>query len=278
MTTIAEATGRVAALRRYPVKSMLGEQRAALELSPLGVAGDRRYAFIDDETGRVATAKNPRLWRRLLQCSATTGPDGVVIALPDGRAVPVGAADAPVSNLVGRSVHVADERAAGAVVERSDPVDVLAHGVDADIEAALLEIAQGTPGGGFVDHSPVHLITTATLDAVGLDRAEAVRYRPNIVIETPAGCPPFVENDWVGATIRLGEAELRGTLPTPRCSVPTLEHGSMPRSPQAVRYGLEHNRVEAGEFGVLPCAGLYAEVVAGGTVREGDAVHLSAGA
>ena len=30
------------------------------------------------QSGRVATAKNPRLWRRLLECTATTGDDGVV--------------------------------------------------------------------------------------------------------------------------------------------------------------------------------------------------------
>jgi uncharacterized protein YcbX len=274
-TMSTDVTGRVAALHRYPVKSMLGERCTALEFGPLGVAGDRRHAFIDDETGRVATAKNPRLWRRLLQCSAATVSDGVVIALPDGRAVPVDGAAQSVSELVGRRVYLADERSAGAVVERSDPVDVLAHGIDNAIETALLEIAQGTPGGAFVDHSPVHLITTATLDAVGLDRVEALRYRPNIVIETPDGCPPFVENDWVGATISLGDVELRGTLPTPRCSVPTLEHGPMPQSPSAVRYVIEHNRVEAGEFGVLPCAGLYAEVVAGGTVSEGDDARIS---
>jgi uncharacterized protein YcbX len=274
MTTSTDVISRVAALRRYPVKSMLGEPCEALTLSPLGVAGDRRYAFIDDETGRVATAKNPRLWRLLLQCSATTEADGVVVTLPDGRPVPVAESAGPVSELVGRRVHLADERSAGAVVERSDPVEVLARGVDAEFEAALLEIAQGTPGGAFVDYSPVHLITTATLDAVGLDRTEALRYRPNIVVETPAGCPAFIENDWVGAPIRLGDVELRGTLPTPRCSVPTLEHGPMPRSPQSVRYPLEHNRVEAGDFGVGPCAGLYAEVIATGTVNAGDDVRI----
>lgn len=277
--TNTDVTGKVSALRRYPVKSMLGEQCDALSISPLGVAGDRRYAYIDEETGRVATAKNPRLWRLLLQCSSATEADGVVVTLPDGRTVPVAESAGPVSELVGRTVHLADERSAGAVVERSDPIDVLTHGLDADIEAALLEIAQGTPGGAFVDYSPVHLVTTATLDAVGLERAEAVRYRPNIVIETPAGCPPFIENDWVDATIRIGvgsvsPVELRGTMPTPRCSVPTLEHGAMARSPQSVRYPLEHNRVEAGDFGVLPCAGLYAEVVTIGTVSEGDAVRI----
>lgn len=264
--------GRVAALRRYPVKSMLGEECARLELGALGVAGDRRFAFVDDETGRVATAKNPRLWRRLLQCSAATEDGGVELTLPDGRVLPVEQSAAAVSEMVGRPVHVADERHAGATVERSDPVDVLTHGIDADTEAELLEIAQGTPGGAFVDHSPVHLITTATLDAIGLDRAEAVRYRPNIVIETPGDCPPFVENDWVGVTFGIGPVQVRGTLPTPRCSVPTLEHGALPRSAQAVRYALEHNRVRAGDFGVLPCAGLYAEVVVGGAVGIGDEV------
>ncbi|KWX66415.1 MOSC domain-containing protein [Mycobacterium sp. NAZ190054] len=274
-TTEVDVVGRVATLRRYPVKSMLGERCGSLDVTPLGVAGDRRYAFTDDETGRVATAKNPRLWRRLLQCSAVTGDDGVVVTLPDGRSVPVGESAGPVSELVGRRVHLADERSAGATVERSDPIEVLTHGLDAEIEAALLEIAQGTPGGAFVDHSPVHLITTATLDAVGLDPAEAVRYRPNIVIETPDGFAPFTENEWVGATIRLGDVEMRGTMPTPRCSVPTLEHGSLPRSPQSVRHVLEHNRVDAPGFGVLPCAGLYAEVVTGGTIAEGAVVGLA---
>lgn len=56
--------------------------------------------------------------------------------------------------------------------------------------------------------------------------------------------------------------------------MPTLEHGTLPRSPHSVRYPQEHNRVEAGEFGVLPCAGLYAEVVTGGTVREGDRMRV----
>lgn len=272
---ITVPSGRVAALHRYPVKSVLGEECARVELGPLGVAGDRRFAFVDDETGRVATAKNPRLWRRLLHCSAATGDSGVVLTLPDGRAVAVEQSAEAVSEIVGRRVYLADERSAGATVERSDPVDVLTHGIDADMEAEILEIAQGTPGGAFVDHSPVHLITTATLDAIGLDRADAVRYRPNIVIETPPDCPPFVENDWVGVTFGLGgEVQVRGTLPTPRCSVPTLEHGSLPRSAQAVRHTLEHNRVQAGEFGVLPCAGLYADVVTGGIVGIGDEVGI----
>ena len=49
--------GTVSELRRYPVKSMLGE---ALDVAPIqarGVAGDRAYALIDVETGKVVSAK-----------------------------------------------------------------------------------------------------------------------------------------------------------------------------------------------------------------------------
>ena len=261
--------GTVASLHRYPVKSMLGEDVEELELDCFGVVGDRGLALIDALTGRVATAKQPRWWCDLLRCRARTGPDGVRLALPDGRRLSAGAADEALSELLGRDVTMATERADGASVERPDPDEVLERGLDADVEPALLEIAQGTPGGRFVDHSPVHLITTATLDAVGV---EALRYRPNLVVATPAGHPPFSENDWVGREFSVGDTRLVGVLPTPRCSVPTLEHGDLPRAPQALRPLATRNRVEVEGFGMLPCAGLYARVLDSGPIRIGAPV------
>jgi uncharacterized protein YcbX len=260
--------GTVAELYRYPVKSMLGEARRELVLASGGVAGDRALALLDAETGRVATAKHPRLWRRLLQFTATLDGGVVRIARPDGSAVED--VDGVLSEAMGREVHLSGTRPEGAAVERPDPEDVLAHGVEAEVPAALLEIAQGTTGSTFVDYAPVHLITTATLDRIGV---EALRYRPNLVIATPAGVA-YAENDWVGREIVVGRVRLRGTLPTPRCSVPTLEHGRLPRAVHAVRTVLAENRVDVEGFGVLPCAGVYAEVLAGGTVRAGDRVTM----
>ena len=258
------------ALRRHAVKSMLGEDVAEVVVGPGGVNGDRALGLLDVGTGRVATAKHPRLWRRLLQCRAVSGP--VRITLPDGAEVAGNDpdVDAVLSAFLGRAVHLTGTRPAGAAVERPDPEDVLAHGVDADVPAPALEIAQGTPGGTFVDHSPVHLVSTATLDHLGV---EALRYRPNIVLGGDG--PPFVENGWLGRELAVGDVRLRVTLPTPRCSVPTLEHGELPRAPHAVRGPMEQNRVDVPGFGVLPCAGAYAEVVAGGTLRLGDRVHLA---
>lgn len=262
---------RVATLSRYPVKSMLGEQ---LEEAVLGAAGlplDRRYGLLDAATGYVATAKHPRLWRRLLQWSATATGDRVRVTAPDGHTRDV---DDPrlaeeLTADLGRAVTVAAARPAGSEVERPDPEDVLEHGVEATVAAPTLEISQGSAADTFVDYAPVHLVTTTTLAHLGMDPA---RYRPNLVVE--ADTAAFAETDWVGRELTVGGATLRVVLPTPRCSVPTLEHGDLPRAPEALRPLLTANRVDVPGFGVLPCAGVYAEVVHGGPVRRGDAVVL----
>src|SRR5215472_18812944 len=48
MEAVMSVVGRVAALWRYPVKSMAAEELDAVEVSWHGLAGDRRWAFIRD--------------------------------------------------------------------------------------------------------------------------------------------------------------------------------------------------------------------------------------
>ena len=62
----SEPVGRVRALWRFPVKSMQGEQLDAAEVGETGVVGDRAYALRDRETGKIASAKHPKLWPNLL--------------------------------------------------------------------------------------------------------------------------------------------------------------------------------------------------------------------
>lgn len=71
---------QVAHLYRYPVKSMLGESVDRLFVN----AGDRQFALIDESSGRVASAKQARLWRDLLSCAAVTEQRRVRIHMPDG--------------------------------------------------------------------------------------------------------------------------------------------------------------------------------------------------
>lgn len=265
--------GTVTVLRRYPVKSMLGEVLASAVLGSGGVDGDRVLALIDRADGRIVSAKRPALWRTMLQCTAGWDGGSVRITLPDGSTV--GGLDhdldRTLSAVLGRQVHLSDARPDAASLARPAPEDVMDHGDDVEVDFELLEIAQGTSGSTFVDYAPVHLITTATLDQLG---AEHVRYRPNLLIATPEGTP-FAENEWVDRELTIGGVRLRGILPTPRCAIPTLEHGELPRSPHAVRSLLDQNRIDVPGFGVLPCAGLYAEVLEGGTIHTGDPVRLA---
>jgi hypothetical protein len=59
-------------------------------------------------------------------------------------------------------------------------------------------------------------------------------------------------------------------LPTPRCAVPTLAHGGLPSRPAAVKTLLADNRIDVPGFGVLPCLGAYAQIVAVGSISRGD--------
>ena len=277
--------GTVAALRRYPVKSMLGEAPDALALTASGVAGDRAWAVLDMATGKVASAKHAKLWRGLLACTGRMHGEEVGIALPDGAAHRAGdpALDRLLSALTGREVTLANVPPEGAALDRAHPEAVLAEGLDADVASDILVLGAGAPSGTFLDYAPVHLITSATLD--GLTAAlpeggpvEEARYRANVVIRSPDGTPAFPENDWVGGTVRIGEAvALRVILQTPRCAVPTLAHGALPPRPGALRAAAERNRVEIPGFGNQPCAGVYAEVLRDGTIREGDPVTFTPG-
>jgi uncharacterized protein len=62
--------GTVRGLWRFPVESMLGEALDSAEVGVGGILGDRSYAIVDRETGKVASAKHPKLWPDLLRCRA----------------------------------------------------------------------------------------------------------------------------------------------------------------------------------------------------------------
>jgi MOSC N-terminal beta barrel domain len=82
--TAETGLGTVVALRRYPVKSMLGEDLPACEVTTRGLVGDRIMGLVHRETGKVASAKNPRLWRGLLKLHATLSGRAVKITFPGG--------------------------------------------------------------------------------------------------------------------------------------------------------------------------------------------------
>ena len=74
----------------------------------------------------------------------------------------------------------------------------------------------------------------------------------------------FVENDWVGATLQLGDAvRLEVTIRCARCVMTTLPQPGLAAAPEVLRAICTHNDA---------CVGVYARVLQGGTVRPGDQV------
>ncbi|NUO97542.1 MAG: MOSC domain-containing protein [Nonomuraea sp.] len=248
----------VESLRRYPVKSMLGEEVVESEVTERGLTGDRARAVLDVATGKIASAKNPRLWRDLLTVEGARAPG-----------------DEELSKLLGREVRLIDVPPEGAELERSVPERVLAEGIEAEVPYTVGTLGGASPEGTFFDFAPVHLISTSTLERVGAlsprGHVEALRYRPNLVIRTEE--EGFVDNDWVGRELRVGdEVVLQVIVPSPRCSVPTLAHGALGRDIEALRVVARHNRVPVMESGLQACAGVYARVVRPGRIAQGDPV------
>jgi uncharacterized protein YcbX len=279
--------GGVDAIWRYPIKSMRGERLSEATLTQRGLSGDRAYALIDPETGKVASAKHPRRWGRLLACSATvqSGADGddplvVRVTLPDGRAILTSDGDAErlLSSMAGREVTLASVAPSGAETEREYPeVD----GIPVSGQFFSAPIASGAAPGTFFDFAPLHLITTATLArlrSLAPNDFDPRRFRPNLVIATPDGVEDFVENDWVGRSILIGDdVRLHVSDPTPRCVVPTLPQAELPREPGILRAIATHNRPPIPTLsGVTwPSAGVYATIERGGILRQGDQVWLA---
>jgi uncharacterized protein YcbX len=187
--------------------------------------------------------------------------------------------EAVLGELLGAPVVLTATVPPGATLGRARPDEVLAAGVTAAVTVDETPLGDGTPPASFVDFAPVHLVTTATLGRIAAatpsGTADAVRYRPNLVVRTGTGAG-FVENHWVGRDVRIGAAlVLRVLVPTPRCAVPTLAHGSLPGDPDALRVPARSNRrVPVPQLGPLPCVGVYARVVRAGTVHLGDRVTV----
>src|SRR5579863_9812995 len=114
---VEQFAGRVAALRRYPVKSILGELRNQLPITPRGALGDRAWALRETATGRIASAKRfPQLLalRAEYEVEPTfAAPGRIQITLPDGRTICPDdpGASTVISDFLGHSVRLENQPA-----------------------------------------------------------------------------------------------------------------------------------------------------------------------
>jgi len=237
MTTSPKILGSVQQLWRYPVKSLLGERCATLDVGKKGVSGDRIYAILD-ASGKFGSGKNTRRMRKidgLLKLGAAFDDNQVTVHFSGGRSM--AANDAAIAETLS--------------IELGLPVTL------ADCaERPLFDVAS------------VHLLTTAALawlkTALPESHIDERRFRPNVLIETPDNAP--LEHTWLDRTIQIGDAvKLRIIDRTERCGMVALAQSELPDDLRVLRYITECAGLK---FGV------YADVIAPGRVQPGDTVSL----
>lgn len=254
--------GRVAAIRRHPVKGFTPEPLAAVALT----AGapfpcDRLYAVEDGPSGFDAAApayisktRFTVLARRPAIARVRTRfdePSGVLTAEAPGREPFLGRLSDP----GGRAAFAAWLAAFIAAAEPDDPPGAL----------KVLE----APGHNFFDHrqGAVSLVNLASVrdlaDRVGAD-LEPDRFRANVYVE---GWPALSELEHpAGTRLRLGSAELEVLFPIRRCAATHVDPARGERDHDLVSALRDH-------YGHMFC-GLYLRVVSDGRVGEGDAATL----
>ncbi|MGI8458348.1 MAG: MOSC domain-containing protein [Propionibacteriaceae bacterium] len=228
--------GTVAALWRYPVKSMAAESLDAAEIGWSGVAGDRRWAFV-----RPDAERNGFPWHTIRDLSTMcryvarlTDP-----ARPDGASVEVCTPG-------------------GATYDVSDP-------------ALAAELGEGVrvfrQHRGTFDDSPLTLITSttvATLCGVAGVPADPRRFRPNLLL-TPTDDVPYIEDEWLSAELTIGDAQVRVDQRDPRCTIVDVDPRTGQTDASLLKVIGRERRARAG---------VYATVVRPGRVGLGDPVTL----
>jgi uncharacterized protein len=259
--------------------------------------GDRAYALIDGETGKVVSAKSVKLFPHILACQAafvaSPRAEGEIppvrIDLPNGTSVTSDSSDfdRALSAHFRREVRLArvapDDFTIDQYhpdVEGADPAGNRDKVVAQKLGSALfaeLRMESPVPVGAFFDLFPLSVITTSTLARLKelrpQSRFEPRRFRMNLIVRTEQ--PGFIENGWVGHELQLGdETRVNVALLDPRCVMATLAQDDLPQDTDVLRTLVRHNRMQIGDFGQFPCAGVYAVVAAPGSVRTGDHVSV----
>jgi uncharacterized protein len=273
----------VSTLWRYPVKSMMGEELNGAQITMSGLLGDRFYALIDAETDKVVSAKNPKKWPNIFAFRAayssplaTDANQPLWITLPDGTILRSDQADInqQLSDCLGRPVRLETKAPEAAKLEQYWPE----YEGEAN-EVSNEGVAGDAPSGSFFDYAALHLLTTSSIEAMQklypAGRFEVRRFRPNITINT-MGLDGFVENDWVGKTIRLGDAlRVHISYPCPRCVMPTLAQGDLAADAGILKHAVAKNTPFVSFAGKeLPSVGVYAKVVQPGWVKRGDTITI----
>ncbi len=240
----------LAAIYRYPVKSLRGEAFATLDVDSRGLAFDRHWMVVDDNGAFLSQRQLPRMALIDARVLDDGGLSLSAPAMPTLRIGPHSDASASVVIWADRvEAALADRRAGqwlGRFLQRPCRLVFMpaatTRPVDPDYAAENDQV-------GFADGFPFLLISQGALDELN-DRlwrpVPMHRFRPNLVVD---GCAPHAEDGW--RRIRIGGIEFRIAKPCSRCIVPSIAISTGERGPEPLRtlstYRKRDNKIYFGQ-------------------------------
>jgi MOSC domain-containing protein len=276
-----QMVGKVRALARYPVKSMLGEQLDEVFVTERGVVGDRAYALRELVTRHIASAKKfPKLFEFRSSYDSQPAPGRVApvtIELPGGRKIHAEDNDASeaISAALGRKMIL--ESSSGAHAEHAG-IEAATIFADVPIEKVIPGLTAETmpdnfalEGESFYDTAVMHVIASGTLRHMAkLAEPGSIfdprRFRPTIFVDSGDRDDGFIEDDWIGGTLAVGSSlKIVALQPALRCVMTTHPQENLPRDYTILRTAAYHHRANVGVF---------ASIGAAGQVKIGDPVYL----
>jgi len=279
-----DAVMDLAQLWRYPVKSMIGERVDRVEISSLGILGDRRWAVRDEVRGGIRGAKK---FGALMTLAASTDDTGAtMIEFPDGRRIATTdpMIHAAISSHLDHEVTLTELPEPGELdhfrrgAPDSEDLMVELRAIFGRLEDEPLpdlsvfppEIIEfESPPGTHHDAFPLMIMSTSALRSLSVALPDSTidvrRFRPSLVIDTAdlAGHPEF---DWVGRRLHIGEVVLEIGARCPRCVMVTRRVDDAVDEDRAI---LRHIVRDLDQN-----VGVYATVVTPGAIAEGDPVTL----
>jgi uncharacterized protein YcbX len=183
-----------------------------VELTPLGIPGNRRYHLVNERGELFSCGDFGPLMRVGAAYDAAT--ETLVLAFPDGISVSAGPGDlgaSHVTDFYGRPVP-------GRFVE--GPV---ATAISAYVGPPLRLVRADAEGDGPDEHR-LSLVSLASVEDVGARHGRPDlspgRFRMNLELD---GCAPYEEDGWSGDAVRVGTAVIRVLGPVPRCVATTRD-------------------------------------------------------
>lgn len=238
--------GTLTAIRRYPVKSMAGEDLAEARVTFSGILGDRVYAFIDTQnksdfpwmTGRQAHEMilfRPRLLDGLSANDEipSTEQYAIEVTTPEGQKFRIG-----------------DEQFTQYVEKR------FSHSV-------RLRFSERS----MTDSRPLSILGMSTLRELSAETGidlDHRRFRENFYVDWQ-NTSPFFEDQLIGRELQIGEKVILQVVKrNARCVMINLDPDTAGLSSQVL------DRVSRQHDG---CAGVYGAVLREGIVRTNDPIY-----